>query len=222
MPQYGEPEKQADEQGPDAERAPARGARARGAMPARPGVRSDAVRAIGVPIGRELPASELPMPLRIGLRIGIGVSLFVILATLRQCRAFDSDVERALAQWDHRASSEMAETGSNSREGGRPSNYGPVAGEWLESDLHQCSSGDKDRARSLVDRYKAAGAVEVYIGGIVRSGPIQIAGELIVELPSDPGQRKSVLAEHRRVLDAAFGGFANDSDPGGPVLRVTI
>jgi hypothetical protein len=183
-----------------------------------------AVNTVGV-YSRPEPSAEAddepPALLRFALRAGLGISLFVILTTVRHCRVFDSEVEDALAEWGEQPSQELA---GGPRGAAPPADgYGPPALDWMESELHQFSSGDKDRARSVARRYKKAGAVQVYVGSIVQSGPIHFAGELIVELPTDPVARKAVLAEHQRVLEASFGGFAPAaSDPGGPVLRVTL
>jgi hypothetical protein len=181
-------------------------------------------RNIGVRIGRELAADhdEPPAVLRYALRIGLGLSLFVILTTVRQCRVVDSDVHDALAQWGVQPTSEIAAPEADQAAAG-PVEYGPRALPWLESDLHQVSSADKDRVRGLVKRYKRAGATEVYMGNIMRSGVVQIAGELIIELPSEGQARAAVIAEHERVLEGSFGGFAPEgAAPDGPVLRMTL
>ncbi len=184
---------------------------------------TQSVTAVGLHVGRELRAEddEAPVMLRLLLRAGLGISLFVILTTVRQCRVIDSGIEDALAEWGEQPS-EPPTPGVH--RGSPPAGgYGPPALQWMESELHQFSSGDKDRARSVARRYKKAGAVEVYVGSIMQSGALHFAGELIVELPRDPGARSAVLAEHQRVLESSFGGFApRTSDPGGPVLRVTL
>jgi hypothetical protein len=187
------------------------------------GVTPHSVTAVGLHIGRELRAEddEPPAMLRLLVRVGLGISLFVILTTVRQCSVVDSGIEDALAEWGVQPSEPLAP--GVQRESAPAGGYGPPALQWMESELHQFSSGDKDRARSVARRYKKAGAVEVYVGSIMQSGPLHFAGELIVELPHDPGARSAVLAEHQRVLESSFGGFApRASDPGGPVLRVTL
>lgn len=178
--------------------------------------------AVGHAVGREAFA-EPPMALRLALRVGLGLSLFMIVTALRS--ALDSDVNEARAAWNDSPGSERtSETVFAPPR--RPSSgvkHGPRALEWMSSNLHQFTNPDKDAVRSRVNAYLAAGAVDVYVGNIVRSGPVQIAGELIVELPGDPTQRKAVLAEHQRVISATFGGFAARlEDPGGAVLRVTL
>lgn len=189
-----------------------------------PGRPTGRVNTVGM-YSRPEPSAEVddesPALLRFALRAGLGLSLFVILTTVRHCRVFDSGIEDALAGWGEQPGQEL--TGGARGAVPAAGGYGPPAFDWMESELHQFSSGDKDRARLVARRYKKAGAVQVYVGSIVQSGPIHFAGELIVELPTDPVARKAVLAEHQRVLEASFGGFAPAaSDPGGPVLRVTL
>jgi hypothetical protein len=209
--------------------APAEHARASAAprMTAKPAAVGGPARApiqnVGVHLGREAAADdEPPALLRFALRAGLGLSLFVILTTVRHCRAIDSDVHDALAAWGVQPQDEIA-AAEPGEAAGRPATYGPPALPWLASDLHQVSSADKDRVVSLVKRFKRAGATEVYMGNIMRSGVVQIAGELIIELPSDEQARAAVLAEHERVLESSFGGFApKGADPDGPVLRLTL
>jgi hypothetical protein len=178
---------------------------------------------VGVHLGPESAADDDPPALlRFAMRVGLGLSLFVILTTVRQCRAIDSDVHDALAQWGAQPAAEIAASEA-AEVADRPVSYGPRALPWLESELHQVSSADKDRVRALVKRYKRAGATEVYMGNIMRSGVVQIAGELIIELPSDEQARAEVIAEHERVLEGSFGGFApKGQDPDGPVLRMAL
>ena len=187
------------------------------------GVTPHSVTAVGLHFGREFRVEddEAPAMLRLLLRVGLGISLFVILTTARHCSVIDSGIEDAMAEWGEQPSEPL--TTGVQRPPPVAGGYGPPALEWLESELHQFSSGDKDRARSVARRYKKAGAVEVYVGSIMQSGPLHFAGELIVELPRDPIARRAVLAEHQRVLESSFGGFApRASDPGGPVLHVTL
>jgi hypothetical protein len=151
------------------------------------------------------------------------LSLFLILTTVRHCRVLDSDVQEALAAWGEQPAAEAAAPRPDARPADGPVTYGPRALPWLASDLHQVTSGDKDRARALVQRYKRAGASEVYMGNVMRSGMVQIAGELIIELPAGEAARKAVQAEHRRVRESVFGGFAPlGGDGDGPVLRMTL
>jgi hypothetical protein len=175
-------------------------------------------RPIGVVVRREADP-EPPLLLRIGLRLAAGLALFLMYAALRS--AFDGGVKEALAEWSAPASTVPAP--AVAREPRPVGGYGPRALEWMESDLHQFTSGDKDAVGNKVRAYKAAGAIEVYVGTLMRSGPAELAGELIIELPSDPQGRKAVLAEHQRVLDASFGGFAPKvEDQDAAVLRVTL
>ena len=99
---------------------------------------------------------------------------------------------------------------------------GPVASEWMRSDLHQFTNGDKDRVRGLVDRLKAAGATEVYVGAISDMGVTKVAGELLVLMPDDASRRAAVAAVHEAFMRSTFGGFAPKTDPNVSVLHVTL
>lgn len=186
----------------------------------RPSTRASALR---LPVPE--PEVEVPAWLRWALRVGLGAALFVIVGALRQCRAVDDDVEEALAKWEVRPSaSPGAGDDALAAPGAEPSHapLGPVALDWLRSDLNQVSNGDKDRVRGLAQRFTDAGALGVYVGTISDSGMIKIAGELLVVLPTDPTRRAAVLAVHDGFLRATFGGFAPPSDPKSNVLRVTL
>jgi hypothetical protein len=188
--------------------------------------RAHPVRTAGVyvpPASRPMP--EAPAAVRWLLRAGLGLSMFMVLAMARHCRAFDSDVEEQLAAWGEQPAATLGAAGSEgaSAQLGRPKELGPPAAEWLESDLHQVSSADKDAVRGLVQRMKQAGALEVYVGNVMRSGPMQIAGEIVVALPKDKERRERVLDAYQRHLDAAFSGAAGDRpDPGGDYLRIRL
>ncbi len=173
----------------------------------------------GVVVGRELPAGDPSAWLRWSLRLGMGIAFFIILTTVRHCRMFDREVQKALARWE----TPPASGGSPSGVAAAADWAGPVASEWMESDLHQFTNGDKDRVQDLVRRLLRAGARQVRVGHIMRSGVVQIGGELIVELPEDSDKRKAVLAEYDRFQQGTFGGMAAPAkDPSGNVLRVAL
>jgi hypothetical protein len=89
--------------------------------------------------------------------------------------------------------------------------------------MHQVTSGDKDRARGIAERLKAAGAVEVYVGQIMKTGSMQLASELLVELPHDEAKRKAVLDEHAELMSGELSGInIAPQDAEGSVLRVTF
>ncbi len=153
------------------------------------------------------------MLLRLALRLVLGGSLFLMLTSIRHCHVMPTDVEDALAAWNAPGSSTAAGAAA----------LGPIALDWFASDLHQVTNGDKDRARSIAERLKAAGAVEVYVGSIMKVGAVQMAGELLVELPHDEAKRKAVLDEHALLLAATFGGIpVAPQVPDGSVLRVAL
>ncbi|HMJ10596.1 MAG TPA: hypothetical protein VK524_04270 [Polyangiaceae bacterium] len=175
--------------------------------------------AIGLVAGRELATDEPSELLRWVMRVGIGLSLFVILTTVRHCRSFETGVEQTLARWNQPG-----------EHGGVPANgaaadgaYGPDALAWLEPDLHLVSSGDKDRVRTLARNFLAAGAAGVFVGTISPMGMTQVAGELIVQLPADPAARKAVLDVHDQFLASSFGGVAvAGAKPEGDLLHITL
>jgi hypothetical protein len=178
---------------------------------------------VGNVIGREL-AYEPSLALRIALRVGIGVSLFLIVLAVRHAPVFNRRVERAFVQFAEGAAqdSESARAGDDPS-GAHANTTGPDAAAWMQSDLHQFTDGDKDRVSSLVDRFNRAGARAVRVGHIMRSGMVQIGGELIVELPDEPAPRKAVLQVYQTFLQSTFGGLASEPpDPGGQVLRVAL
>jgi hypothetical protein len=158
---------------------------------------AQAPRAPGQPWGRWEGASVRPLPvqtepepplvLTLGLRTGLGLAGFVLIVAVRQCDPLGTGVHELLADWD-------------AREGGAAAlasvRYGPVATQWMESDLHQFMHPDKDRVRGLVTRYLAAGAVQVYVGDIRQDTVLKHAGALIVELPPRGPRRAGVFALH--------------------------
>jgi hypothetical protein len=176
---------------------------------------------VGSVIGREVARTEMPTVLRLLLRISVVASLLMLAAAVRRCSAVDEVVHKALARFGHhRSSSEPAVGFASPQQAG---SYGPAAEAWLESDLHQFTNGDKERVSDLVHRFESAGALEVHVGHITRSGMLDIAGELIVELPDDADKRKALLAEYQRFLQGTFGDLvARPHDPEGPVLRVAL
>jgi hypothetical protein len=167
------------------------------------------------------PVEELSGVLRWSVRVVLGVSLFVIVGTLRQCRALNDDIEQALARWEMRPS---AHAGSSPRSSttASPEALGPLASEWLRSDLHQVAGGDKDRVRGFVQRLEAAGAITIHVGTITDLGMTRIAGELLVVLPTEATRRAAVLEVHQSMLRATYGQFAPQSQPEGELLRVTL
>jgi hypothetical protein len=179
-----------------------------------------AVAAVGHAFGQASEEPSPPLALRIVLRIGLGVSLFVCVSALRH--ALDSDITRAIAAWGDAPLAERYAPPSaairNPRSRRAP---GPPALEWMQSDLHYFTNPDKDAVRRRVEAYKAAGAIEVYIGNVMQSGPMHIADELLVELPDDEDQRSAIMAEYERSLHSSFGGFAPQRNkPVGSILRV--
>lgn len=204
-----------EEEEPASERPPARDPR----LQARPkGPAPFAVYSTGRVVHPTTPPAdearpEPPFVLRLGLRLMLGGSLFLLLTSVRHCHLMPTDVEDALAQWNAPASGVASGVAA----------LGPIALDWLESDLHQVTNGDKDRARGIAERLKAAGAVEVYVGQIMNAGSIQLAGELLVELPQDEAKRKAVLEEHAELMSGDFSGIAiAPQDAEGSVLRVTF
>jgi phospholipase/lecithinase/hemolysin len=145
----------------------------------------------------------------------------VIVGTLRQCRALNDDIEQALARWEMRPS---AHAGSSPRSSttASPEALGPLASEWLRSDLHQVAGGDKDRVRGFVQRLEAAGAITIHVGTITDLGMTRIAGELLVVLHTEATRRAAVLEVHQSMLRATYGQFAPQSQAEGELLRVTL
>ena len=162
-----------------------------------------------------------PLILRLGLRLGIGLSLFMIVTALRG--ALDRDVKAALFEWqdDQPAEHQLGAV----RVAAKPpsaAGMGPPALEWMESELNQFINPDKDAVRRRVKKFLAAGALEVYVGKIMPSGPMRIGSELIVELPSDATKRNAVIAVQDGAARSILGGFAagTSTDPGGKLFRV--
>ncbi|MDD9936337.1 MAG: hypothetical protein OXT09_22185, partial [Myxococcales bacterium] len=191
----------------------------------------------GTVVGREVTEEPDPPPLllRLLMRVVIGVALFLFVAMAREFGS--GEVDRQLAGWDRGGAYEDAigeaepvddgedvarDSEREPRRAARdsaPIDRGPPALKWLESELHQVSSGDKDGVRALVKKLKRAGALEVYMGRVMRNGPLHLCGELIVELPDDRARRQSVLrayAEYR----AAYGVLGGVAEPEGRYLRV--
>lgn len=212
--------------GPAGAAAPAVGMSAQnGARPPEPG---PAPPQLGLAAGRELPTDEPSLVLRWAVRAVIGLSLFVIVTTVRHIRAFDEDVEKVLVSWGERkpppepAAPAKADENENENDNAHPE-LGPPAVAWMESDYHQFSNGDKDRVRGLCDKFIAAGASELHVGTISTVGMTQIAGELIVQLPADEAARKAALDVYDQYMQAAFGGSAPPSTPPeGEQLHVTF
>lgn len=189
---------------------------------AAPAARAQPPAAVGLVAGRELAHEAEPSPfLRWLIRAGMGLSLFVIVTTARHCRAIETGVDDALARWG-----QPVEGAPGAAAGARqtvPGAIGPPALAWLASDLHIVSNGDKDRIVGLAQRLEHAGAAGVYVGAISSTGMVQIAGELIVQLPADPDRRKAVLEVHDKFLAAAFSGLqVAGNAPQGDVLRITL
>jgi len=190
--------------------------------PNRPAPASPASR----PFVQRVAVEERPEPslvLRWLLRLGLGVSLFLVFSTVRHCRAVDRDIDRALAGWEAPSPDSAERPPEGAGANAELDAAAPIASEWVKSDLHQFGNGDKDRVTALVHRFIAAGAVQVRIGHIMRSGLVQIGNELLIELPSDADKRKAILAEYDRFMQSTFGSFAAKAkDPGGRMLRVTL
>lgn len=178
---------------------------------------------LGNVIGRELARDEPSALLRLLVRVGIGVSLFVIVATVRHVRVFDRAVDQALASWNDPASGEPTTTSQAPKPTLDLDNTGPDALSWMDSDLHQFTDGDKDRVRDLVRRFRASGARAVRVNRIMHSGAVQIAAELVVTMPEERAARNAVLGEYHHFLQGTFGEFAAaPQDPGGDLLRVAL
>lgn len=122
--------------------------------------------------------SEAPLPLRVAVRALLGCALFLGLMAVRHCKPLGSDVERELASW-------VGPGGGGAR--------GLPALDWMRIEKHQFVVVDKDRVSALVRELKGAGATEVYVTDVVRSGPLSIARTLLVELPTTSDERKKVL-----------------------------
>ena len=177
---------------------------------------------VGTIAGRELATGDPSPMLRWAVRVVIGLSLFVIVTTVRHIRALDSEVEKVLAGWGERRPPPEPVVVPKGDENAHPE-LGPPALEWMESDYHQFSNGDKDRVRGLVDKFVAAGAPEIHVGTITTVGMTQIAGELIVQLPADEVAHKAVLDVYEQYLQATFGGSAPPhAAPEGDQLHVTF
>ena len=175
--------------------------------------------AVGLVAGRELARDEPSPLLRWMIRVGLGLSLFVIVTTARHCHAIETGVDDALARWTGPGTSASEHASAP----GVDTSLGPAALPWLEPDLHLVSNGDKDRVRGLAQRFTAAGALGVYVGTITKMGMTEVAGELIVQLPADPATRKAVLTVYDDFLASSFGGVAvAGAEPTGDLLRVTL
>jgi hypothetical protein len=170
-------------------------------------------------------SGDLPMPLRIGVRIALGAMLFVVVAAVRHCHVFNRDVDRALSQWSSSSSAEPGGDEPASKRAPATGNeaLGPIARDWMESDLHVFTNGDKDRVRNLIQRLDEAGAAEVRVAKIMRNGMVQVAAELVVVLPGDAAKRKAVLGAYESFLRGTFGDLvAAPKDDGTDVLRIAL
>lgn len=121
---------------------------------------------------------SLPLPFRIVLRVVVGVAMFAVLMTLRQCDATGGDVEKTIAAWD------QADFGRDRRE---------VALDWMSHNNHMFVDPDKDRVGSLIQRLLDAGAVQVYATELVQAGPTWISRAILVEMPQERDKRRAVL-----------------------------
>jgi hypothetical protein len=177
-----------------------------------------APKTIGTVMGREPQVARSAL-WGFALRVGVIGALLMLLIGMRQLHVLER-VEDELTRLVDK-SGVGASTGATAAV--PASIYGPDAVKWLEPELHQVIGGDKDRVRSLAQRFAHAGAVGVHVGRITQSSVLQIAGELVVELPDDADKRKAVLDEYQRFLQGTFAGVAvAPSDPGGDLLRVAL
>jgi hypothetical protein len=183
-------------------------------IPSRP-QRRTLSRALGVE-GR-----SLPFGIRLLLRVGLGVSAFLLLLTLRSCPLLETDLQRQLAQFD---------PGPGEGEPGAATELslvrGEMAHEWIEAGNHQFrdpSSGellvDKDPIRGLVSRLHRIGAREVYVYGVQQVELIVYAEGIDVVLPDDASQRGAIFLEESRFhrLDAP-----SVPDTGQARLRIRV
>ena len=111
--------------------------------------------ATGAAYGHE-GGGDLPLPLRIGLRIALGAMLFVMIAAVRHCRVLDRDVDRALSARPNQPRASGDEPARKHQPAGGDEALGPIAHDWMESDLHVFTNGDKDRVSNLIRRLDEA------------------------------------------------------------------
>ncbi len=122
-------------------------------------------------------------------RFGIATSVFFAIASLRACPSVSSGVRTALADWSH---GPALDAPFGDEHGPRaPVAAGRNALDWCTSEQHQFSNGDKDVVRALIGRLTGAGA-DVSVSGILTTGPVSIATELQVALPSDLAKRREI------------------------------
>jgi hypothetical protein len=174
--------------------------------------------------GQDVARGALPLPLRIGARIALGAILFVAISALRHCQTFDRSIESALARWSSADGKHAAQTGEHAQAllTGNEA-LGPLAHDWMASDLHVFTTADKDRVTNMILRFEQAGAVEVHVSRITKNGVVQVAAELAVVLPRDPTTRKAVFAVYEAFLRGTFGDMvAAPKDDGSDVLRVAL
>jgi hypothetical protein len=79
--------------------------------------------------------------------------------------------------------------------------YGPIADQWLDDAMHEVVSGNKELVRARIYELKLAGSPQVYIGSVRRSGPITLAQDLLIELPSEEAERAAVLEVYEGYRD---------------------
>jgi hypothetical protein len=149
---------------------------------------------------------ELRGLLRVGVQLGVAACVFFAGTALRAWSGRD-DVDEALAAW------QAQPAGAAATEAAQPPPAAGSAGKheavlWAAAELHQFSNGDKDVVRALVERVTASGAV-VTVGGLMQSGPITVASELHIALPSDVAKRRTIYE-----LLRAFRRDTWHSDPG--------
>jgi hypothetical protein len=198
---------------------PASGLPSRAAgMPSRPAQARPASRAFAAPGG------SLPFPLKLLLRVGLGVSLFLLLLTTRSCPLRKSALERELATWEPHAGAD--EGGGAGAEEGDGAGAGTAARDWIERGNHQFrnpSTGDvlvdKDPIRGLVSRLHRLGAPAVYVYGQQTVDFVVYATGVDVVLPADAAQRTAIFLEEARFhrLDAP-----SVPDTGQPRLRIAV
>jgi hypothetical protein len=189
---------------------------------AAPAARVQPPAAVGLIAGRELVRELEPSPfLRWLIRAGMGLSLFVIVTTVRHCRALETGVDDARARWGQPTEAAPgAPVGASETANAA---LGPPARAWFASDLHIVGNGDKDRVVGLAQRLEQAGAAGVYVGAITSMGMVQVAGELVVQLPVDSDKRKAVLEVYDKFLAADFAGLdVAGNTPQSGVLRITL
>jgi hypothetical protein len=173
--------------------------------------------ATGTIAGRELPAGP-PRWVRWLLALGLGLSLFVIVWSARRYSSSDFGIGRVLARWRNLSVSSSPTVRSLA-----PRDESAEAETWLEPEENQIASGDKDRARLWIARFREAGALGVHIGQIQRKGTVRTAAELVVTLPHDYEARRRVLHAYREYLEATFGGIAAEvHDPTDDQLHVAL